>query len=379
MRLNDRIDEGLAALDEAQPLAEEAGLALELSRLHHLRGNLYSRSAAMSTACASTSAPSARAQAGSLEAEAAALGGLGDAYYLQRRMRSANEQFRECVALAREHGFGRLEVANLSMIGWTGRYLAEIGDSIAVGHEAIELAMRASQPRAEILARSLVHTLEGTVRNQPDDAERHAAPALPLARSLGAKRFEAQILGVSALLALRGGDRPRARELAETALAICREHGMGHTGPFVYGVCALIETDPAARRRLLDEGAKQLEVGCVSHNYLQLPELAIEAMLEMGDWDGVDRNCDRIRASTAQEPLALCEFVIGRGAALARLGRGDRSETLRATLIELHERGTRLELNVFLPALETALETLGAPVAAAAAADVRPSNAGGIE
>ena len=40
MRINDRIAEGLAALDEAEPLADEAGLALDLSRLHHLRGNL---------------------------------------------------------------------------------------------------------------------------------------------------------------------------------------------------------------------------------------------------------------------------------------------------------------------------------------------------
>ena len=40
MRLSDRIDEGLAALDEAEPLADGAALELELSRLHHLRGNL---------------------------------------------------------------------------------------------------------------------------------------------------------------------------------------------------------------------------------------------------------------------------------------------------------------------------------------------------
>ena len=32
MRLNDRIAEGLAALDEAEPLAGEAALALDLSR-----------------------------------------------------------------------------------------------------------------------------------------------------------------------------------------------------------------------------------------------------------------------------------------------------------------------------------------------------------
>jgi hypothetical protein len=269
------------------------------------------------------------------------------------------------VALAREHGFGRLEVANLSMVGWTGMHVADVGEAVAVGHAAIELAMRAAQPRAEILARCLVHALEGRFRLHLDDAERHGAPALPLIRSLGAKRFEAQTHAVNAMIQLHRQDRPAAREHARQALAICREHGMGHTGPFVYGVSALVETDRATRLRLLEEGAKQLALGCVSHNHLQLPELAIEVLLEIGDWDGVDRNCERIRTYTAEEPLALCDFIADRGAALARLGRGDRGQALRTTLAELHGFGTRLELNCFLPALERALEQLGSPVAPA--------------
>jgi hypothetical protein len=253
------------------------------------------------------------------------------------------------------------------MIGWTGVHLAEVGDAVAGGLEAIELATRASQPRAEILARALVHTLEGRIRLHLDDAERHAAPTLQLIRSLGAKRFEAQTLAVNAAIQLHRQDRPAAREHANHALAICREHehAMSHTGPFVYGVSALVETDPATRVRLLEEGARQLALGCVSHNHLQLPELAIEVLLEIGDWDGVDRNCERIRTYTAEEPLALCDFIADRGAALARLGRGDRGQALRTTLAELHGFGTRLELNCFLPALERALEQLGSPVAPA--------------
>ena len=363
MRLNDRVAEGLALLDEAEPLAADARLELELSRLHHLRGNLLFPLGRDVECLQSHERALLHAKAaGSFEAQAAALGGIGDGYYMKGLMRSANEQFRACVDLARANGFGRLEVANLSMVGWTGRYLAEIGKSLAVGHEAIELAMRASQPRAEVLARCLVHALEGLVRDRGDDAERHIAPALPLIRSLGAKRFEAQMLGIDARIALRRGDRRGARALADQALAICREHGMQFTGPFVYGVCALVETDPTARLRLLEEGARQLALGCVSHNHLHLPELAIEVLLEIGDWDGVDRNCESIRAYTAGEPLPFCEFVVARGAALARLGRGDRGEALRATLIELHERGTRLELNSLVPAIAAALEGLGAPV-----------------
>ena len=302
-----------------------------------------------------------RAAAGSLEAEAAAIGGLGDGYYLQGRMRSANQQFRECVALARAHGFGRLEVANLSMIGWTGIHLGETAASVAVGHEAIELALRASQPRAEVMGRMLVSWIDGVIRDR-DDAAQQIAPALQLSRDVGAKRFEAQLLAIDALMAFRRGEHGRAAKLADEALAICREHGMGHIGPWVHGVRALIETDPAARVRFLEEGEKQLGLGCVSHNHIQLRELAIDALLEIGDWNGVDENCARIRAYTVDEPLPTSEFVIARGTALARFGRGERSDALRESLLRLQDEGTRAELNTFLPSLDAAI-AVGAPPA----------------
>ena len=47
---------------------------------------------------------------------------------------------------------------------------------------------------------------------------------------------------------------------------------MGHIGPWVHGVRALVEDDPDARSRWLDEGERQLALGCVSHNHVQLRE-----------------------------------------------------------------------------------------------------------
>jgi tetratricopeptide (TPR) repeat protein len=363
MRLNDSIEEGLAALDEAEPLARAAALSLELSQLHHLRGNLlFPLGRADESLREHELARQHARAAGSLEAEAAAIGGLGDAYYLHGHMRSANQQFRACVALAREHGFGRLEVANLQMVGWTDLHLAEIREAVEVGEEAVGLAMRASQPRAEMLARLLVHWVNAWTLDRPDDAEPQTAPALELIRALGAKRFEAQLLGQCALLALRRGDRERARELAHNALDICRRYGMGQAGPQSHGFAALVETEPSARIRLLDEGEKQLALGCVSHNHIHLRELGIEALLEIGEWDRVDDACRRIRDYTADEPLVLCDFVVARGSALASVGRGERSEHLRSTLTDLHAQATRSELNRFVPAIRAALERLGVEV-----------------
>ena len=359
MRLNDRIADGLAMLEVAQPLAEAAGLELELARLHHLRGNLCFP-LGRELDCLQSHERSLRhaRAAGSLEAEAAALGGIGDGYYLKGLMRSANRQFRACVELAREHGFGRLEVANLSMIGWTGLHLAEIREAAQVGQEAITLAMRASQPRAEIMARGLVRWVDGLIRNRLDETERESVADLELIAAVGAKRFEAQMLALRAVVALRRGDRGTARERAEHALAICRQHGMGQIGPWVHGVLALVETDPAARRRWLEEGKRMLALGCVSHNQVQLPEIAIDALLEIGDWAGVEEMCEHIRSYTAAEPLALSDFIVARATALVAFGRGDRSESLQATLLDLRQRAAADELNSSLPALDAAIAHL---------------------
>jgi hypothetical protein len=178
---------------------------------------------------------------------------------------------------------------------------------------------------------------------------------LRLAQVLGARRFEAQIRGVSAMLALRGGDRDGAHALSDTALAICRKHGMGYIGPWIFGVCARIETDVQTRKQLLAAGEAQLAHGCVSHNYLWLRELAIDVSLEIGDWDAVEANCARLRQYTHAEPLPLSDFAITRGLTLARFGRGERSAELRTTLAGLRDLAASAELNVALSAIDNAV------------------------
>ena len=142
MRLNDRIAEGLAALDEAEPLADAARRSRSSSRAcTTCAATCCFRSAAMPTACASTSSRAGTRARGRL-----ARGRGGGARRARRRLLPARPHavgppaVPECVALARQHGFGRLEVANLPMVGWSGMHLAEIGAAVAVGHEAIALA-----------------------------------------------------------------------------------------------------------------------------------------------------------------------------------------------------------------------------------------------
>ena len=110
-------------LEKAEKPAMENHLAAELAQIHHLRGNLYFPLGDLDGCLREHGAALNWArEAGLPEAEARALGGLGDAHYLNGRVRTAYDRFRGCVDLCRRHGLGQVEVANLPMVGWCGIY-----------------------------------------------------------------------------------------------------------------------------------------------------------------------------------------------------------------------------------------------------------------
>ena len=356
MRIIDQIDQGLAALDRAEPLARAAGLELELSRLQHLRGNLLFPLGRLDECLRAHEQALAHArQAGSLEGQAVALGGLGDASYLRGRMRSAHQHFVRCVELSREQGYGRLEVTVLSMVGWTAQHLNRLHDAVEIGLQAVDLARRASHPRAEIIARHMLAQVDGWLRGNIDHGLRQLQAVLPLVEALGAKRFEAQHWTLRAMLEMRQGDPVSARQHVAKALAICEEHGMGYYGPSAYGVLALLESDPDLRRRALADGEALLAKASVSHNHIYLREYGIDACLETGEWDAAEAFCANLEKYTSAEPLPLSDFLIARGRALARFGRGERDAPLLAILTSLRDAAATADITVSLPALEAAV------------------------
>jgi tetratricopeptide (TPR) repeat protein len=356
MRVNDRVDEGLAALAEAQPLAEQSGLALELARLHHLRGNLYFPLGRIDDCLSEHQASLTYARAaGSVEAEATALGGLGDAYYLQGRLRSAHEQFVRCVELAREHGLAKLEVNVLHMVGWSAEYLLMARSAVETGLQGVALAERLADPRAAMLSHSLVAELATRALGDIELAAAHTVRARELAEKLGAGRFVAQSFVIEASMALVRGDKERARLLVREGLTDLGEAGQRHTGARLYGLLARATASSLERCEALREGEALLDAGTPSHNHLHFAESAIAALLEQGDWAGAERQCERLERYCAREPLPWSEFVIARGRAFARLGRGERNDALRETLERLRETAARAELHVALPDIDAAV------------------------
>ena len=156
LRVSEGLTEAQALLDAAQEVAERHDLVAERARLHHLRGNIFFPLGRIDGCRDEHERGLAHARrSGSPEAEARALGGLADAAYAQGRMRTAFEHFSRCVELSREHGLGRIEVANRSMVGFSRMYLNEARQARDDGAAAVRAAALVGQPRAEMLGETM--------------------------------------------------------------------------------------------------------------------------------------------------------------------------------------------------------------------------------
>ncbi len=358
MRVLDQFDEALEALDLAETAATQRGFMLELARIHHLRGNLYFPLGRIEDCREEHERAFKCAQeAHSFEAEAHALSGLGDTEYARGRMVTALKHFSRCVELCREHGFGRIEVANLGMIAVIHQYCNELQDGLNESYLAVEAAHRVGNHRGELNSRGTTFFVlvdMGEIARAKEQIEQAQA----LVRHLGAWRFEPTNLYFTAKILLAEGRRSEAVEVLEKALAISRETAITFTGPRVLGGLAVCTDDAKTRQRALAEGEKILRQGCVSHNHFWFYRDAMEAMLATGDWDSVDRYATALEEYTQAEPLPWTDFFIARGRALANYGRGKHDDGTMRELRRLRDEATRVHLKSALPPLERALENM---------------------
>jgi hypothetical protein len=97
----------------------------------------------------------------------------------------------------------------------------------------------------------------------------------------------------------------------------------------------------------------------VSHNHLLFPRDAIEAYLEAGDWERVERCAAELEQYTRFEPLPFADFYIARGRALAALGCGQSDTTELAVELErVRDQGEQIGIRVALPGIEIAINQL---------------------
>jgi class 3 adenylate cyclase/tetratricopeptide (TPR) repeat protein len=310
MRISDRIDAALAALDEAQGIATALARNLELARIHYLRGSLYFPRARVRESRAEHELALEHARrAASAEVEALALSGLGDAFYAEGRMLSAADAFSRCVSLAREHGFGRIEVANLPMLAFTRFFSGEVRPAMEIGMSAAAAARRVGARRGEIIAHHLVFAANLEL-NELGEAKKALDAGHVSAVELKARRFEAESLGFMAQHARIAGDRATAVVRAREAVALARQTGMEYIGGIVLGELAAAAEDEAEARAAQDEALVLLKRGTLAHNHLWFYRAAIEASLDRGTWADLPRWAEGLEAVTRDEPLRYTELLI---------------------------------------------------------------------
>jgi tetratricopeptide (TPR) repeat protein len=357
LRVSEGLDEALELLDQAQHAAERHDMVAELARIHHLRGNIFFPLGNID-GCREEHERGLRfaQRSGSPEAEARALGGLADAAYAQGKMRSAFEHFSRCVALSRQHGFGRIEVANRSMVGFSRIYLNEAMQAKEDGDAAARAAALVGQPRAELLGETMgafaCHEL-GDFNSMRD----YLGRTMQLARQLGARRFEAQGLEMQARILLDTGQRAEAAEMLREALAICREAGTQFCGPKVTSALSRTVDDPAERAALLAEGKEMLGRGAVGHNHLWFYRDAIEALLSAGDGARALEYVAALENYTRAERLPWSDLFATRGRLLAGAARGSVDDGMRDELVRIRTALRDAGLRAFLPKIEAALAT----------------------
>ena len=354
MRIVDRFDEALAALDQAQSAAAQ-GRAEQLTHIHFLRGNLFFPLGNIDDCLAQHElARDYARKAGSLEDEARALGGLGDAYYQRGRMITGHQHFRRCVELSRESGFCAVEAANLSMVGFSRFFMNELSEALDNGLAAIDAAARIGHQRAALLGRILVYWAYFQMTDV-EATRKHLREAQILTERIGARRFEAQNLLYIAKLMRMEDRRSETLKLCEDARAISHATGVGFVGPQVWVEIARNSEDPGERRRALQEGEKILRDGAVSHNHFHFYADAMDACLESQEWDDAESYATALTEFTRPEPLPWSDFYTKRGRTLAAFGRGNREDSTMKALQQLRGEAERVGLRMALPALDAAL------------------------
>jgi len=333
MRISDRIEEALQALSEAEEIASTIGLDAERARIHYLRGSLYfPRDWMRESRIEQEKALEFARRAGSAELELLALSGLGDAYYGEGRMQSASQAFAHCTVAAREHGFKRIEVANLPMLALTKFLNGELEAGLDIGRTAVAEAKHVGNRRGEIIGHHVVFATN-LERDDLEAAQRALHQSLDVAVELKAPRFQAEGLAFMAQVARCAGDRGTALAKAREALAIARKTGIEYVGGLILGELAAAVESESERQQAREEALALLARGILPHNHFWFYQTSIEADLERGAWQDVLRWADALEAYTKDEPRPYTELLVR----LARLSVRTAQSWDREAAAELEE------------------------------------------
>lgn len=339
LRGTPRDAEALSALDAAES-ATRSDDHDALSHIHYLRGSvLFPRARAQECLAAHLRALSHSQQARSPRAEARALSGLGDAYYIQGDIGRAKAHFEACTTLADEHGLTQLARVNRTMAE-----LCQLFSLDRVPSTLRSLMAYAAQAReeldlhAESVARSSAIFVQ-RMSEAPSELDSLARQTVEAARRSGRTRLGllARATVVQARVAL--GQTEGADRDLDTIYESCS----GADAPFaalnVLGVMLACCRDPGRRRMLYEEAARVLEHSPqVSHCLYTFSCDVFSDCLDHGDHERLEEHALRLEAYTRPTEVAWGSFFCAWARELSAWQQGNKSQAQKAKLLELARR-----------------------------------------
>jgi len=280
LRLLDRHDEVLSLIKTTEPLAESLKNIEAVAFLHYLRGNAFFFLGDIDNCLIAHQQAEALAADQKLPIiQARALSGIADAYYAMGHLITAEQQYRRCIALCKQHNLISDITANQVMIGAILGYLNRVDDAEQILLETLELAQKFRNRRAEAMSLGELSYVQYQA-NEQESARFYANQCLQLAKQIGSNRIQCD-----AFLYLGTIDKNEA--LLEQAYSIASTNPFGkyYMSSWILAVQAWITEDPNKRIWALQEGEKLLSKQALSHNQLHFYRYAIESCLVTKDFD----------------------------------------------------------------------------------------------
>ena len=355
----ERHDEALAALSQAEECLSAKNINLELSQLHYLRGNFYFPKGQV-TACMQehSKALDYARMAKDSNAEAKALGGLGDAAYAQGKMITAYNYFKQCLTLCASHDFSKVEAANRFMIGTTRIYLNETEQALEDALDSAELAESIGHKRAEIVSRL---TAAWILLDQQslEAAKQQCDQGMALADEIGAQRFKPFLAESIARYHYYMGDKDVAKSVILEAYNNLNEHGVKEfIGPWVISSYALVTESIDEANTLLEEGHDLLMQHCIGHNYYRYYVNAIEVSLMYRNWTALEKYIHEFKTYTHDEPTPWSDFYLNRAELIAQAWQAEPSNKLLSKLASIKNQANQVQLNHSIKFIEQAIQHL---------------------
>ncbi len=352
-RFQDQYDDALFHLASAEALALELNDIDALSDLCNIRGNIYFAKGDVK-GCLGEHGRSLEyaGQAGSLEKEARAIGGLGDAYYVRGEMKTATLKFMECCEFSLRHGFTTHYAANRAMIGWSRLYQLEISEACEDGIEGLRATRECGHLRGEMNTSALLGWVYSEM-NEVELAKDHNENAMEIARNLGTLSFLAAVQSFDVRRRDVFSEREELHQTLTEAANVSRERGHGFHGPAILGALLLVTEDPDERSALVEEAEAILQEGSVGHNINWFYHDAIQAALNNREWD----NLDRLRQGLKKNETENCkfnQFYIERSRILESIYRDQVTQSTIARRQQLIDFGIRQKMFKSIRELETA-------------------------